>query len=178
MHFLIKLAKYCRCELRVFDFKKYKAPHIQRLRTYAWKPLVIQEVLNTESLVIYVDSSIEFLSNKLKPSLTTAIDNGIASQTLNYFNLTCYTNPKMFEWFGESISDYTNMPTLEANIIMLRSSFVTSLIMKAWITCALDETCISPKGLCLDLSPLVSFHLINAVNLTNRLPFRAMLRVP
>ncbi len=63
---------------------------------------------------------------------------------LVYFKLPCYTNPQMFRWFEENPQTYNHVYTLEANIIMLHRSFVTSLIMKAWVTCALDKSCIAP----------------------------------
>ncbi len=95
---------------------------------------------------MYIDSSIRFQNQNLQPSLATAKVSGIASQTLDYFNLTCYTNPRMFHWFKETEADYESIPTLEANIIMFHKSFLTSLVMKTWVTCALDETCIAPEG--------------------------------
>lgn len=95
---------------------------------------------------MYIDSSIRFQNQNLNPSIATAKTSGIALQTLTYFNLTCYTNPRMFHWFKETEADYESFPTLEANIIMLHKSFVTSLIMKAWVTCAMDKNCIAPEG--------------------------------
>lgn len=117
------------------------------LKTYAWKPLIVQEALNTEDIVLYVDSSVRFNNKKLQPSLSTAIYSGLASQTLTYYNLTCYTDNKMFYWFKETPEDYQFVPTLEANIIIFKRSLLTSLIMKAWVTCALDKDCIAPEGI-------------------------------
>ncbi len=96
---------------------------------------------------MYVDSSIKFISKKIKPSLTVALRNGISSQTLTYLNLTCYTDPGMFKWFKETPEDYSNVPSLEANIIFFKKSVLTALVMKAWVTCALDKTCIEPPGI-------------------------------
>ena len=93
-----------------------------------------------------MDSSIRFQNQNLHPSIATARTSGIALQTLDYFNLTCYTNPRMFHWFKETEVDYEIIPTLEANIIMFHRSFLTSLVMKTWVTCALDEACIAPEG--------------------------------
>ncbi len=139
----------CKCEVRLFDENKAyskKSPHISELKTYAWKPLIIQEVLNSEDLVLYVDSSIKFNNKNLQPSLSTAIYSGLASQLLALHSVTCYTDPKMFQWFKETTDDYSFIPSLEANIIIFKRSVVTSLIMKAWVTCALDKDCIAPLG--------------------------------
>ena len=51
---------------------------------------------------------------------------------------------KQFEWFGDSWKSYENLLTIEANILMFHKSFLTNLIMKAWVTCALDESCMAP----------------------------------
>jgi len=53
----------------------------------------------------------------------------------------------MFKWFKETPEDYSNVPSLEANIIFLKKSVLTALVMKAWVTCALDKTCIEPPGI-------------------------------
>ena len=63
-----------------------------------------------------------------------------------FIDLICYTNPKMFEWFGEKSETYKLFYTVEANILLFHQNFLTSLLMKSWITCALDENCIAPPG--------------------------------
>ena len=62
------------------------------------------------------------------------------------FYLVCFTHPKMFDWFGESYINYKPLNTIEANFIMLNDNFLTSLIIKTWVTCALDRDCIAPIG--------------------------------
>jgi hypothetical protein len=49
-----------------------------------------------------------------------------------------------FLWFGDSWKTYENFLTIEANILMFHRTFLTNLIMKAWVTCALDESCMAP----------------------------------
>ena len=61
-------------------------------------------------------------------------------------HLPCYTDPRMFQWFGKTSDDFQNVNTAEANFIILHNSFINSVIMKAWVSCALDENCIAPKG--------------------------------
>lgn len=139
----------CKCQVRKFDKdNKYikKSEHIKRLKTYAWKPLIIQEVLNNYQTVLYIDSSIYFNTDHIGEPLATAKSVGMFSQTLTYFNLTDYTNPKMFEWFDHTHKDFENMATIEANILIFNRCFITSLIMKTWVTCALDVNCIDPVG--------------------------------
>lgn len=70
---------------------------------------------------------------------------GMLSRYLK-INLTCYTDERMFKWFESRSADFVDMYTLEANFLLFYRTFITSLIMKSWLTCALDESCIAPKG--------------------------------
>lgn len=115
------------------------------MKTYAWKPLLIQETLKEYENIIYVDSSIRFKSDQILPIINTLSDVGMMTQFIE-LKLNCYTNPKMFDWFEESEKSYEEFFTIEANILLFSRNFVTDLIMKAWVTCALEEHCIAPEG--------------------------------
>jgi hypothetical protein len=52
----------------------------------------------------------------------------------------------MFDWFGLDVDEYAEAFTIDANIIMFKRTFETELMMKAWVTCALDGSCIAPPG--------------------------------
>ena len=99
--------------------------------------------MQTYEAVIYIDTSVRILSNELKPIMEAAHDVGMLTQFIG-LSLVFYTNPKMFEWFGETTNTYANFNTIEANILIFTRKTLTSLIMKAWVTCALDKSCIAP----------------------------------
>lgn len=121
------------------------SPHVSDLKKFSWKPLIIQESLLKYETVLYIDSSIRFLNNEIAPIVNSCTDVGMLTQYIG-LKLVCYTNPKMFEWFEEESKSYEDFFTIEANILMFHRSFLTSILMKAWITCALDENCIAPEG--------------------------------
>jgi hypothetical protein len=60
-----------------------------------------------------------------------------------------YTDKRLYDWFGDNPTlqsmQYV-IKTLEANAFLFRKSFVTELIMKAWVTCALDTKCMVLEG--------------------------------
>ncbi len=70
---------------------------------------------------------------------------GLLTQFIG-LKLNCYTNPKMYEWFGETNKTYEGFYTIEANILLFYRNFITILMMKGWLTCALDPDCIAPPG--------------------------------
>ncbi|CAF0887758.1 unnamed protein product [Brachionus calyciflorus] len=138
----------CKCVVKKFDMNKLyerTSAHISNLKTYAWKPLLIQETLIEYETVLYVDSSIRFQSSEISSIIDSVRQVGMLTQYIE-LKLNCYTNPKMFEWFEDTPSTYDDFFTIEANILLFHRNFLTSLIMKAWVTCALEESCISPIG--------------------------------
>lgn len=94
---------------------------------------------------MYMDSSIRLESNEIDSQMETLKTTGLLTQFIG-LKLTCYTNPKQFEWFHETSKQYENFFTIEANFIMMKKNFINSLMMKAWVTCALDKDCIAPEG--------------------------------
>lgn len=105
----------------------------------------IQEILSEYKSVIYLDSSIRFTSNKIANIFEMTREVGMLARYIKT-NLTCYTDERMFKWFGADRFEFVDMFSLEANFLLFNRNFLTSLIMKSWLTCALDEECIAPKG--------------------------------
>jgi hypothetical protein len=121
------------------------AAHILELKNFAWKPVVVKHALKDHPNLIYVDTSIRFHSNKLGPMFETLNEVGLMTQYIG-LKLICYTNPRQFEWFGEQARSYEELFSIEAGLLFFHETFLSSLILKAWLTCALDVNCIAPAG--------------------------------
>lgn len=131
--------------------------------------------------VLYLDSSIRFKSGELAPIFTTLKETGLLTQFIG-LKLTCYTNPQMFAWFNEEVKSYESFFTIEANILLFHRNFLTTLMMKSWVTCALDENCIAPPGSRIGgccgchrydqdaITLTASFFFAHPVDTVNRLP--------
>ena len=94
---------------------------------------------------MYIDSSIRILTDKIGSHLTTLKNTWMLSRIIT-LKLNCYTNPLMYKWFGENTSTYEEFYTMEAGVLLFQRSLLTTLLMKAWLTCALDKSCIDPPG--------------------------------
>jgi hypothetical protein len=94
---------------------------------------------------LYIDSSIRILNDNIGNQITKLKKTSMLTHIIGY-NLNCYTDPLMYKWFGETNETYKEFWTIEANILLFERSFLSMLLMKAWVTCALDKSCIAPPG--------------------------------
>jgi hypothetical protein len=60
--------------------------------------------------------------------------------------LPCYTQRDTFTWFGEQSSTFEQVYIAEAGFLAITDNFLSRLILKTWVTCALDIQCISPSN--------------------------------
>jgi hypothetical protein len=51
----------------------------------------------------------------------------------------------MFSWFNETYSAFDDIYIAEAGFVAVTDNFLSRLVLKTWVTCALDLKCISPK---------------------------------
>lgn len=98
------------------------------------------------STVIYMDTSIRLQNHTLVEYWIERTRKVAFLSRFIIANLPCYTDERMFEWFGSKSNEYSHMRSLEANFFIFRKSLALDIILKAWVTCALDVTCIAPKG--------------------------------
>ncbi|CAF4761073.1 unnamed protein product [Rotaria socialis] len=132
------------CTIIKFPFSSIKifASHIDILKTYAFKPFVIQDALRRYGTIIYGDASARFNSNSFNPVLIDNYIRGFAARELPDHYLSCFTRTGTFDWFNQSYSQFDEIYMSEANFLVVTDTFLTRLMMKAWLTCALESKCL------------------------------------
>lgn len=143
-----QLKKVCNVILRnLFKRNPVLPPHVRHLQNYAFKPLVVHDVMRTNHGVLWIDASIIFRSNDLEKAYSQV-------SKLTYEML-------MFAGTGTSTyavtlnTTYTYLPTnteklkqlemLAAGFVLYyRTRSVYMDILRWFVLCALDVNCISP----------------------------------
>lgn len=95
---------------------------------------------------MYLDTSIRFQNTSLVNYWIERTRKVAFLSRFIQMNLPCYTDERMFEWFGSDSHEYSKTRSLEANFFIFRKGLVLDIMLKAWVTCALDSTCIAPEG--------------------------------
>ncbi|KAJ8049059.1 hypothetical protein HOLleu_01619 [Holothuria leucospilota] len=161
-HSANQIRSFCNVRLRRFPFKRYPA-HLKNLKTYAFKPTIINLVLNEFGVIYYGDASIRF-SKPLFELLPDCVNHHGFLGRIKCFDpkiphkakYGCHhvyrlTKEKMFRQIGVNKTEYYNAnfssPSISGGLMLVvNSSSVQSKIMRPWLRCALDVTCIAPQG--------------------------------
>ena len=136
---------------RKFDFEAYPA-HVRNLHNYAWKVLIIQQMLSEFDGTMWFDSSVKFLENQ--QNHTRALMEQLAhhnSGMMFYLPSTGHsiiaaTHPGMMQYFPmENAGAVKNMLQASA-VIYINKDEVQRYILKWLVICALKQDCIAPPG--------------------------------
>ena len=69
---------------------------------------------------------------------------GFSCRELPGHYLPCFTLSGTFRWFNEKSSAFDDVYIAEAGFLAVTDNFLSRLILKTWVTCALDLNCIAP----------------------------------
>ena len=138
-------------QYRMFDFNEY-LPHVSTLINYAWKPLIIQEILGEFDGAMWFDSSIKFKGNNTHEVLqrltfgSSEVGIYVLQVGITGHSIIVATHPGMMEYIPIKTNDSVK-DMFEANsMIVINTPEVQKHIMKWLVTCALEEDCIAPVG--------------------------------
>ncbi|XP_005108115.1 uncharacterized protein LOC101849000 [Aplysia californica] len=146
---LVLLKKYCNttwnCEIRKLLFEKYPS-HLKYLDIRSYRPVCIQEMLNTYGAVVWVDDGFYFTEGNLTLSLDRARASGIQGWPIKY-PTSSFTHQKMFQFFNTDQKHYYFQHLIESShLILYNTERLAQRVMLPWVKCALLEECINPPG--------------------------------
>ncbi|CAF1620046.1 unnamed protein product [Rotaria sp. Silwood1] len=135
-----------RCMIIPFPFTQLEsvAPHIRNLPNFAWKPIIVQDAVQRFGTILYGDTSVRYLTSNFNRIIIDNLIRGFACRELPGHYLSCYTLSGTFSWFNETSSSFDDIYIAEAGFVAVTDNFLSRLILKTWVTCALDINCISP----------------------------------
>lgn len=140
------------CFIRKFDPDRFYPAHVHKIRTNAYRPIIIQEVLLEAGCILWMDIDQRFVLKDLKPFLANTPSKGGVSAWLRDENIptSSMTHPKMFRYLvrDKSLEDnfnFQHMVSLRA-LLIYNLKDVSCGLMADWVQCALLEDCIEPIG--------------------------------
>ena len=133
---------------RKFDFGAYP-PHVRNLNNYAWKTLILQQMLSEFDGVMWFDSSVKFQENKTSVITEQLVRSN--SGFLYYVSTTGHsiitaTHPGMMEYFPLKKEAAVKDMSQGGAVIVFNKDEVQKYIMKWLVICVLKEDCIAPPG--------------------------------
>ncbi|KAI6170639.1 hypothetical protein M3Y97_01130400 [Aphelenchoides bicaudatus] len=142
------IAQMHNIELRQFDFTQFPE-HVKDLHLFSWKILILAQVFNEATNIIYLDSSVYVLSSKYGPffdqmtnfKLTPLLMIGRTHHSMGFA-----THPRMFDYLPLDFSVSKKSEMSEAGFLLLHRSESTRQLLKWATLCALTLDCINPPG--------------------------------
>ena len=126
----LKIKKLCNssCVLKPFKGDKYPK-HLINPKMKAYKPIIIQEVLNEYGALIWIEPPNVFISNKIDKFLNQSKTNGVLTWSLKQ-PVSQITHPSMFKYFDSKAEDFYFVHTLDTTqLILYNSKQIHELLM-------------------------------------------------
>ena len=153
--------KYCNVELRPFPFKDYQQPHVRKLYTYAWKPIITKLVSLEYDVIMYGDASLRMKSCNIRRALNYLFTFPFLNMNPLFFSTIEFTHDGMMEYlhYPKARKDIAHVQTLEASCyLMWAHSVMQEKLIEPWLDCALHQECIAPEGSKLWPCNFTTFH--------------------
>ena len=142
-----QMEKYCRCQVLSFPFHAFPE-HMQRLKCYAWKPVMINAHIHQANVVLWMDASIRFNGDptQLHLLIQTVKERGVQIGRSGSFS-AFRTYREMYHYFGDEPCAYLGLGQAKATIGGYGNEpFVKRVILEPWVACALHEECMCPRN--------------------------------
>ena len=134
--------------LKKFEFASYPA-HVRNLHNYAWKTLIIQQILAEFDGVMWFDSSVKFNGDH-----THAIIERLVRHKSGFMfyvssaghSIITATHPRMMEYLPMEKTGAVKNMLQGGAVIVINTAEVQKYIMKWLVVCVLKTDCIAPDG--------------------------------
>ncbi|ELT89243.1 hypothetical protein CAPTEDRAFT_191027 [Capitella teleta] len=140
-----ELNTWCNVHYVYFNYSKYPE-HVKALGTYAFKPMIVQDMLNTRSNFFWVDASFRLLRSDLTGVYEMAKKNGGLVFFLAQPHITALTNPLMYDYFPADQKRLRKVKSLGGGAFLRNTPEIYEKVLHWWFLCALVKDCIAPPG--------------------------------
>ena len=141
-------SKYCNVEVRTFQFDEYPE-HVKKIRTYAWKPLIIREVSQEYDVIMYGDASLRVISPHIEKALACLLEFPFIDARPIPMPIISLTHNGTIDYlhFPPSRQHMATWGTVQAGCwLMLANEIMKQKVIHPWADCALHQECIAPTG--------------------------------
>ncbi|XP_076472646.1 uncharacterized protein LOC143302043 [Babylonia areolata] len=140
------LQQYCACEVRTMEYSLYP-DHVADTSNFAWRPILIQSLLEEFGAVMYVDVSTRFkTSNSLNMVRSRGHNHFLLWDTAAFTSTTAYTNKQTFHFLNESRCLFSDVGLVDSQVMVFyRTNHTWHSLMKPWLKCALNADCLAPR---------------------------------
>ena len=107
---------------------------------------MFKDALRRFGSIIYGDTSIRYRTSNFDRLVIDNSIRGFSCRELPGHYLPCFTLEGTFQWFDERYSSFNDIYIAEAGFVAVTDNFLSRLVLKTWLTCALDQQCIAPRN--------------------------------
>ena len=145
-----KVSVFCNVELRSFKFNKYP-PYVKRnINNYAWKPLILHEVVDEGyDVILFGDTSLRLIAHNISTALQCLLDFPFLDIKFAYLSIISTTHDKMIKYFQfpPSRQYMAHWGSIQSGgWFILVNDLTREMLIAPWVDCALHKECIAPEG--------------------------------
>ena len=141
-------SSYCNVEIRPLKYDKFPA-HVRDLYTYAWKPVLLDEVTREYEIILYGDASARIVGPYIYDALRLLRHFPFIAGRRHKLPFMSFVHEDMLQYMKYPMSRKMlyNVGGVEANLFMFWANNTTkSHIVDPLLDCALHKECIAPEG--------------------------------